>query len=87
MRLPSIKTLMTELDLDLETATQARAILECKNRTAVRAISAAAENMYRQCWNEPALQELKLRALDVLIDGCGVEYIPAGNNKKSRYHF
>ena len=39
--------------------------------------------MRRSCYHEPALQDLKLRALDVLLDGCGVEHIPAGRNAKS----
>ena len=87
MRLPSIKTIRDRIErpyrLPDGTAEAIRAILECKNVEAVCELSAAASRMFGACYYRPALQTVKLEAINDLMDAHGVEFIPAGNNKRS----
>ena len=87
MRLPSIKTIRDRIErpyrLPDGTAEAIRAILECKNVEAVCELSAAASRMFGACYYRPALQTVKLEAINDLMDAHGVEFIPAGSNKRS----
>lgn len=87
MQLPSIKTIRDRIErpyrLPEGTAEAIRAILECKTVEAVCALSAAASRMFGACYYRPALQSVKLEAINDIMDGCGVEYIPAGQNRRS----
>ena len=87
MRLPSTKTIRDRIErpyrLPDGTAEAIRAILECKTVEAVCELNSAASRMFGACYYRPALQAVKLEAINELMDGCGVEYIPAGRNKRS----
>ena len=87
MRIPSIKTIRDRIErpyrLPEGTAEAIRSILECKNVEAVCAINGAASRMFGACYYRPSLQSVKLEAINDLIDGYGVEYIPAGRNRRS----
>ena len=87
MRLPSIKTIRDRIErpyrLPEGTAEAIRAILECKRVEAVCEISAAASRMFGACYYRPALQTVKLEAINDLMDAYGVEFIAAGSNKRS----
>ena len=86
MRLPSIKTLRDRIErpyrLPDGTAEAIRAILECKTVESVCEISGAASRMVGSCYHRPSLP-VKLEAINGIMDGCGVEYIPAGRNRRS----
>lgn len=87
MRLPSIKTISDRIErpyrLPAGTAEAIRAILECTSVEAVCEISPAASRMFSACYHRPTLQLVKLEAINELMDGHGIEYIPAGSNKRS----
>ena len=87
MRLPSTKTLRDRIErhyrLPEGTAEAIRAILECKTVESVCNLSEAAARMFSACYYRPSLQSVKLEAINELMDGCGVEYIPAGRNLRS----
>ena len=87
MRLPSTKTLRDRIErpyrLPEGTAKAIRAILECKTVEAVCDLNDAASRMFGACYHRPSLQSVKLEAINELMDGCGVEYIPAGRNRRS----
>lgn len=87
MRLPSIKTIRDRIErpyrLPEGTAKAIRDILECKTVEAVCEINAAASRMFEACYFRPSLQSVKLEAINDLMEGCGVEYIPDGSNKQS----
>ena len=87
MQLPSIKTLRDRIErpyrLPEGTAKAIRAILECKTVEAVCELSGAASRMFGACYHRPTLQSVKLEAINELMDGHGVEYIPAGRNRRS----
>ena len=87
MRLPSVKTIRDRIErpyrLPDGTAEAIRAILECKTIEAACAINGAASRMFGACYYRPSLQSVKLEAINDLMEGCGVEYIPAGRNRRS----
>ena len=85
--LPSTKTLRDRIErpyrLPEGTAKSIRAILECRTIEAVCELNGAASRMFGACYHRPTLQSIKLEAINDLIDGHGVEYIPAGSNHRS----
>ena len=87
MRLPSIKTIRERIErpyrLPEGTAKAIRAILECRTIEAVCEINGAAPRFFGACYHRPSLQSVKLEAINELMDGCGVEYIAAGRNRRS----
>ena len=87
MRLPSTKTIRDRIErpyrLPEGTAAAIRSILECTRIEAVCAINGAASRMFGACYYRPSFQSVKLEAINDLMDGCGVEYIAAGSNKRS----
>ena len=87
MNLPSTKTIKARIErpyrLPDGTAEAIRAILECKTIEAVCEINGAASRMFGACYYRPALQTVKLEAINDLMDAHGVEFIPAGGNKRS----
>ena len=87
MGLPSTKTLRDRIERPYKlpdgTAEAIRSILECKSIEAVCEINGAASRMFGACYYRPSLQSVKLEAVNDLMDGCGVEYIPADSNKRS----
>lgn len=87
MRLPSIKTIRDRIErpyrLPEGNAEAIRSILECKTVEAVCELSGAASRMFGACYHRPSLQSVKLEAINDLMEGCGVECIPAGSNKRS----
>ena len=87
MRLPSTKTIRDRIErpyrLPEGTAEAIRSILECRTVEAVCAINGAASRMFGACYYRPSLQAVKLEAINELMDGHGVEYIPAGRNRRS----
>ena len=87
MRLPSTKTIRDRIErpyrLPDGTAEAIRSILECRTVEAVCELSASASRMFGACYYRPSLQSVKLEAINDLMDGCGVEYIPAGRNRRS----
>ena len=87
MRLPSTKTIRDRIErpyrLQEGTAEAIRSILECRTVEAVCALNGAASRMFWACYFRPSLQSGKLEAIHDLMDACGVEYIPAGRNRRS----
>ena len=87
MRLPSTKMIRERIErpyrLPDGTAEDIRAILECRTIEAVCEINGAASRFFGACYHRPSLQSVKLEAINELIDGHGVEYIPAGPNRRS----
>ena len=87
MNLPSIKTIKAQIErpyrLPDGTAQTIRAILECNTVESVCDLSAAASRMFSACYYRPTLQSVKLEAINDIMDGHGVEYIPAGRNRRS----
>ena len=87
MNLPSVKTIKAQIErpyrLPEGTAKAIRAILECKTVESVCALNVAASRMFGSCYYRPTLQAVKLEAINDVMDGHGVEYIPAGRNRRS----
>ena len=87
MRLPSTKTIRDRIErpyrLQEGAAEAIRSILECRTVEAVCSINGAASRMFGACYFRPSLQSVKLEAINDLMDACGVEYIPAGRNRRS----
>ena len=87
MRLPSTKAIRNRIErpyrLPDGTAEASRSILECNTVESVCDLSAAASRMCSACYYRPTLQSVKLEAINDIMDGHGVEYIPAGRNRRS----
>jgi hypothetical protein len=77
MNLPSIKTLERAFP---GKGRELRRLLE--SPAAVRAHPAAIARD-RECYNSPALHDLRLHALDAVAETCGVEYVAPGHNARS----
>ena len=87
MYLPSIKAIRAQIErpygLPDGTSKAIRAILECKAVESVCDLNEAASRMFSACYHRPTLQSVKLEAINDIMDGYGVEYIPAGRNRRS----
>ena len=93
-RLPSVKTLAT---IAHERAKELRAVLEISKRSELEALLErpatdggefsslypVTRAWYRSCLHPMAFGTAKLSIASEIIGACGVEYIPAGHNKRS----
>lgn len=76
VKYPSIKTIMQIKDVTKNDATRIKTIMQSQSRTADWCNdSKAAQHLIASSWNEPRLHELKLVAIDEILNTYGVEYI------------
>jgi hypothetical protein len=77
MGYPSINTLL-RIGISKEQCKEIRSILTGKVNP-----DEYCEEWINECYHRPGLHELKMYAINMVMHGFGVEYIPAGNNRKS----
>jgi hypothetical protein len=77
MGYPSINTLL-RIGISKEQCKEIRAILTGKVNP-----DEYCEEWINECYHRPGLHELKMYAINKVMHGFGVEYIPGGNNSKS----
>jgi hypothetical protein len=76
MKSYSIKRIAKELSIDTDKARILRAIVRGDmDRVAILEAVPAAEQRERECYNTPPLNDLKMYAVNSLMDGYGVESI------------
>jgi hypothetical protein len=81
MAYPSVKVIAEGLNIDRATARTVRGLLDGSINPFT--VSLAAKDRARTAYNPHKDYVLKLEAINELIGGHGVEYIPAGSNAKS----
>lgn len=83
MNTPSIKTIM-QTGCSKAEAIKIKAIMQSTSKDYVIDNSHACQSWVRQCYNMPRLHELKLHAIDEILNTHGVEYF--STNKSSVYY-
>ena len=81
MNLPSAKRMISDLNIDRETANKIRAIMQGGREVALQHPRTAAWR--NRCYSEPWISKLRMSAIDEVLGTYGVEYIPEGHNAKS----